>query len=257
GGAHVGAASAATRGLNRSTAAVGRGRATRLRPRWRRVEWAQDQPRRTSPPPRPSPASGGGRHRLRGTNGCQRNDEADTVTRLDGSTRAPLPPLAGEGWDGGRISRDGRRPHRGPPPRATEGNIGFVGKERGRQRDDEADLGNATGRRTRALPPPLAGEGWGGGNPPPMRYQIRTRSSGAIHSRSPSFTSNASYHASMLRNGANARMWPGEWVPLTSCWRSASSRHSVRQTWAQPRKKRCSPVKPSITGAGSPPRERR
>src|SRR5690606_8145915 len=121
GGAHVGAASAATRGLNRSTASVGRGRATRLLPRLRRVGWAQDQPRRTSPPPRPSPASGGGRHRLRGTNGCQRNDEADTVTRGDGSTRAPLPPLAGEGWDGGRISRDGRRPHPGPPPRAGEG----------------------------------------------------------------------------------------------------------------------------------------
>src|SRR5690606_32449115 len=91
-----------------------------------RLGWGQDEPRRTSPPPRPSPASGGGRHRLRGTNGCQRNDEADTVTRLDGSTRAPLPPLAGEGWDGGRISRDGRRPHRGPPPQAGEGDIGFV-----------------------------------------------------------------------------------------------------------------------------------
>src|SRR5690606_26958756 len=88
-------------------------------------------------------------------------------------------------------------------------------------------------------------------------YQIRTRSSGAMYSGSASVTLNASYHASMLRSGAKARMWPGEWVPLTSCWRSASSRHRVRQTCAQPMNRRCSPVNPSITGASWPSSERR
>src|SRR5690606_39660607 len=45
-------------------------------------------------------------------------------------------------------------------------------------------------------------------------YQIRTRSSGAMYSGSPCLTPKASYQASMLRSGAKARMWPGEWVPL-------------------------------------------
>src|SRR5690606_3015584 len=70
-----------------------------------------------------------------------------------------------------------RAPLPGPPPQA--------GEEEGRG----ARGGNRFGQPQ--PPPPLAGEGWGGGIPGAATYQLRTRSSGAIHSRSPSFTSNA------------------------------------------------------------------
>src|SRR5690606_36423987 len=90
-----------------------------------------------------------------------------------GGLPAP-PPLAGGGWEGGgRV--DG--PHPSPPPRAGEGAHIDHERQRGLQ------------------PSPASGEGV-------EAYQIRTRSSGAIHSGSPSSTPNASYQASMLRSGA-------------------------------------------------------
>src|SRR5439155_1552150 len=49
---------------------------------------------------------------------------------------------------------------------------------------------------------------------------------------------------------------PGECGFVASIWRSWSSRWSVRQTCAHPRNTRCSPVKPSMTGAGCPSSDR-
>ena len=82
------------------------------------------------------------------------------------------------------------------------------------------------------------------------RYQMRTRSAGARYSFCPACTSNAAYHASMFRTMlarcSGRRVRVGQ-QPLAQRRRRGTC---ARHTCAQPRKKRWSPVKPSITGGG-------
>src|SRR5262249_44353090 len=86
-------------------------------------------------------------------------------------------------------------------------------------------------------------------------HQIRTRSSGLSYTLSPGFTPQATYRASMLRIGPSIGKRGGEWGSVVTCCLSASGRVFPRQTWAQPRNTRCTPVKPSRTASGSPWRE--
>ena len=71
---------------------------------------------------------------------------------------------------------------------------------------------------------------------------------------SPSVTPKASWNSSRLR-AALARKSIGLCGSMTSRRSASSRRDTPRHTWAQPMKKRCSPVSPSMTGAGSPPSE--
>src|SRR5580692_2109896 len=54
-------------------------------------------------------------------------------------------------------------------------------------------------------------------------HQIRTRSGGARYSLAPGWTSNAEYHASMLRT-VSARYCAGACGSVNTCWRSLASR---------------------------------
>src|SRR5690606_26959880 len=88
-------------------------------------------------------------------------------------------------------------------------------------------------------------------------YQISTRSSGGRYIPSPGSTPKASWNSCRLRRTPFTLNSPGEWGSVSRRWRSASSRNSVRQICAHPRKNRWSPVRPPITGASRPPSERR
>src|SRR5690606_12202031 len=105
------------------------------------------------------------------------------------ASHPPLPPLAGEGWDGGTRRRRGRRqghplaptptlprtrgreswPHPPLPPLAGEGWDGGTRRRRGRRQGHPLaptpTLPRTRGRESWPHPPlpPLAGEGWDGG----------------------------------------------------------------------------------------------
>src|SRR5262249_44123504 len=82
-------------------------------------------------------------------------------------------------------------------------------------------------------------------------YQILTRCSGGRYSLSPGFTPYASYQASILRKGPSTRKRAGGGTSDVTKNLRGSGGYSWRQICAQPRKKRCSPVKPPTTAAAA------
>ena len=72
---------------------------------------------------------------------------------------------------------------------------------------------------------------------------------------SPGRTSNALYHASILRTGPFTRNCGGECGSLAIRLRISSLRQVTRHACAQPRKTRCLPVKPPMIGGGRPSNE--
>src|SRR5678815_3655402 len=96
--------------------------------------------------------------------------------------------------------------------------------------------------RTTPLKPPGCQHGSGVG------YQIATLLSEERYSLSAGLRSNARYHASIFGTTPSTRNRRGEWTSLTNWSLNASSRGFPLQDCAYARKKRWSPVYPSITG---------
>ena len=88
------------------------------------------------------------------------------------------------------------------------------------------------------------------------RYQTFTRFSGARYSFCSGLMPKAAYQASMLRTVC-ARKLSGACTSVAMRARSAGSRIFERQLCPKARKKRWSPLSPSITGASLPPRDLR
>src|SRR5436309_1480053 len=87
-------------------------------------------------------------------------------------------------------------------------------------------------------------------------YQIWQRSSGGRTIASPTLHWNASAKAGVLESGALTRKRSSGCGSVFTLRRAASGRMLPAQTCAQPRKKRCSGVKPAIVGGrGLPSRD--
>lgn len=76
---------------------------------------------------------------------------------------------------------------------------------------------------------------------------MRTRWSSSSHRASPGLTANASWNSLRLRTALPRTSW-GECGSMASSRMASASRALPFQTWAQPMKKRCGPVKPSSLG---------
>src|SRR5690606_40347572 len=96
-----------------------------------RLGWGQDQPRRTSPPPRPSPASGGGRAAAPWR---ERPPTALPRERREGTSAS-----GGRGGDGSGVTKRTRGTRRGAGRDRKSVVQGKGGRRRGRgqRRDDE------------------------------------------------------------------------------------------------------------------------